>query len=176
MPLLRALYHDYGADHLGGRGYVEVQRLAVLRRRKVRSVGEGRLQLVKRLLGLDAPGEPLVFLKEPVEGQAFLTELRNETAQGGKAPQHLLDPLEVSNRTHSFETATFSGLASMPRCETMYPNSMPRGTPKTHFSGFNFTPLARRQLNVMRRSLTRSSAYLVFTTISSTYASRVRPM
>jgi hypothetical protein len=75
MPLLRALYHDYGADHLGGRGYVEVQRLAVLRRRKVRSVGEGRLQLVKRLLGLDAPGEPLVFLKEPVEGQAFLTEL-----------------------------------------------------------------------------------------------------
>jgi hypothetical protein len=44
-----------------------------------------------------------VFLQEPVEGQAFLAEPRNEVAQGGKAPQHLLDPLEVSNRTHSFE-------------------------------------------------------------------------
>jgi hypothetical protein len=30
--------------------------------------------------------------------------------------------------------AIFSGLASMPRSETMNPKSMPRGTPKTHFS------------------------------------------
>jgi hypothetical protein len=36
-----------------------------------------------------------VFLQEPVEGQAFLGEPRDEAAQGGKAPQHLLDPLEV---------------------------------------------------------------------------------
>jgi hypothetical protein len=35
----------------------------------------------------------------------------------------------------------------------MYPNSMPRGTLKTHFSGFSFTPLARRQSNATRRSL-----------------------
>jgi hypothetical protein len=39
---------------------------------------------------------------------------------------------------------------------------MPRGTPKTHFSGFNFTLLARRQPNAMLRSPTRSSAFLVF--------------
>jgi hypothetical protein len=103
MPLLRALYHDDGADHLGGRGNVEVQRLAVLRWRKNRGVGEGRLQLVKRLLGLDDPGESLVFFQESVEGQALLAEPRNEVAQGGKAPQHLLDPLEVSNRTHSLK-------------------------------------------------------------------------
>jgi hypothetical protein len=31
-------------------------------------MGERRLQLVKRLLGLDGPGEALVFLQEPVEG------------------------------------------------------------------------------------------------------------
>jgi hypothetical protein len=74
VPLLRALYYDDGADHLGGRGYVEVQRFAVLRRCKDWSVGEGRLQLVKRLLGLDGPGKPLVLLQELVEGQAFLTE------------------------------------------------------------------------------------------------------
>jgi hypothetical protein len=68
VPFLHALYHDDGADHLGGRGNVEVQRLAVLGRRMNRGVGEGRLQLVKRLLGLDGPGEPLVFSQEPVEG------------------------------------------------------------------------------------------------------------
>jgi hypothetical protein len=75
VHLLCALYHDDSADHLGGRGYVEVQRLAVLRRRENRGVGECRLQLVKGLLGLDGPGELLVFLQEPVEGQAFLAEL-----------------------------------------------------------------------------------------------------
>jgi hypothetical protein len=43
VSFLRALYHDHGADHLGGRSYIEVQRLAVLRRCKDRRVGEGRL-------------------------------------------------------------------------------------------------------------------------------------
>jgi hypothetical protein len=33
VSLLRELYYNDGTDHLGGRGYVEVQRLAVLRRR-----------------------------------------------------------------------------------------------------------------------------------------------
>jgi hypothetical protein len=73
-------------------------------------VGEGRLQLVKRLLGLDGLGEPLVFLQELVEGQAFLAEPRNEAAQGGEAPQHLLDSLEVSNRTHSLEGSNLFGV------------------------------------------------------------------
>jgi hypothetical protein len=50
----------------------------------------------------------------------------------------------------------------------MYPNSMPRGTPKTHFSGLSFTPLAHRQSNATRKSLTRSSAFLFFTTLSFT--------
>jgi hypothetical protein len=68
VPFLFSLYYDDGVDHLGGHGDVEVQRLAVLRRRKDRSVGEGRVQLVKRLLGLDGLGEPLVFLQETVEG------------------------------------------------------------------------------------------------------------
>jgi hypothetical protein len=66
-------------------------------------VGEGRLQLVKCLLGLDGPGEQL-------EGQGFLAEPRDEAAQGGKAPQHLLDPLEVPNRTHSFEGCNLFGV------------------------------------------------------------------
>jgi hypothetical protein len=39
VPLLRALYYDDGANHLGGRGYVEVQRFAVLGRCKDWGVG-----------------------------------------------------------------------------------------------------------------------------------------
>jgi hypothetical protein len=44
-----------------------------------------------------------VLLQESVEGQALLGEPRDEANQGGKAPQHFLDPLEVSNRTHPVE-------------------------------------------------------------------------
>jgi hypothetical protein len=33
VSLLRALYHDDGADHMGGRGDVEVQRLVASRQR-----------------------------------------------------------------------------------------------------------------------------------------------
>jgi hypothetical protein len=39
VPLLHALYHDDRADHLSGRGDVEVQRLAILRRRENRGRG-----------------------------------------------------------------------------------------------------------------------------------------
>jgi hypothetical protein len=74
VSFLRAIHHDHDADHLGSRGHVEVQRLAVLRRCEDWGVCKGRLQLVKRLLGLGGPGETLVLLEELVEGQAFLAE------------------------------------------------------------------------------------------------------
>jgi hypothetical protein len=64
--------------------------------------------------------------------------------------------------------AIFSGLASMPRSEMMNPRSMPRGTPKTHFSGLSFTPFALRHLNVVSRSERRSEALFVLTTMLST--------
>jgi hypothetical protein len=51
-----------------------------------------------------------VLLQEPVEGQAFLAEPRYEAAQGGKAPQHLLNPLEVPNRAHSLEGRNLFGV------------------------------------------------------------------
>jgi hypothetical protein len=43
VSFLRALYHNHGADHLGSRSHVEVQRLAVVRRCKDGGMGEGRL-------------------------------------------------------------------------------------------------------------------------------------
>jgi hypothetical protein len=133
VPFLRALHYDHSADNLGGRGHVELQGLAVLRRCEDRGVRQGRLQLVERLLGLGGPGEALVLLEEAIEGQALLTEPRDEAAQGGKAPQHLLHPLRSRIRPIRSRAVIFSGLASIPRWETMYPRSMPRGTPKTHF-------------------------------------------
>jgi hypothetical protein len=87
-----------------------VQWFAVLRRCKDWGVGQGRLQLVKRFLGLGGPGEALVLLEEAVEGQAFLAEPRFEAVQGCKAPQHPLHPFEVPNRTHSFEGRNFFGV------------------------------------------------------------------
>jgi hypothetical protein len=68
MPLLRALYHDDGADHLSGCGDVEVQRLVALGRHQDRRMGERRLEFVKHLLGLASPREALVLLQEQVEG------------------------------------------------------------------------------------------------------------
>jgi hypothetical protein len=44
-----------------------------------------------------------MLLQESVEGQPHLAEPRNKAAQGGEAPQHLLDPLEVSNWAHPLE-------------------------------------------------------------------------
>jgi hypothetical protein len=72
------------------------------------------LSFVKCPLGLDGPGEALVLLQESVEGQPLLAEPRNETAQGGEAPQHLLDPLKVANWTHTFEGCDLLGVGLDP--------------------------------------------------------------
>ena len=63
---------------------------------------------------------------------------------------------------------TFSVLASMPRSETMNPKSMPRGTPKTHFSGLSLMPFSLRHLKAIFRSSMRSLAFLDLTMMSST--------
>jgi hypothetical protein len=73
-------------------------------------VGKRRLEFVQRLLCLDGPGEALVLLQKPEEGQAIFAEPRDEAAQGGKTSQDLLDPLEVSNRAHPVEGCDFLGV------------------------------------------------------------------
>jgi hypothetical protein len=42
VSFLRALHHDHGADHLGSRSHIEVQRLAVLWQCEDWGVSEGR--------------------------------------------------------------------------------------------------------------------------------------
>jgi hypothetical protein len=62
----------------------------------------------------------------------------------------------------------FSWLASIPQSETMKPRSLPLGTPKTHFSGFNLIWNLQRLENVSSRSAMKSSDFFVFITMSST--------
>src|SRR5438128_11567642 len=70
---------------------------------------------------------------------------------------------------------SFFGLASMPRYDTMKPSSFPEGTPKTHFSGFNFHLKRLKFANVSDRSDIRSSFTWDLMTTSSTYAFTLRP-
>src|SRR5436190_23769968 len=70
---------------------------------------------------------------------------------------------------------SFLGLASMPRYDMMKPSSFPEGTPKTHFSGFNFHLKHLRFVNVSDRSDMRSSFTRDLMTTSSMYASTLHP-
>jgi hypothetical protein len=97
-----------------------------------------------------------VIRPEAVQRQASFAEVRDETAQGRKTSHDSLYAFQVLDGPMLVMAAIFSGLASMPRSETMNPKSMPRGTPKTHFSGLSFTPFALRHRNVTSRSERRS--------------------
>ena len=76
----------------------------------------------------------------------------------------------------NIQANTRSVTASMLRWETMYPKSMPRGMPKTHFSGLSLILFARRQPKAISRSWIRSPYLFDLTTMSSTYASTVDPL
>src|SRR6266540_5150281 len=65
---------------------------------------------------------------------------------------------------------SFSGLASMPRYDTKKSSSFPEGTPKTHFSGFNFHLKHHKFVNVSDRSDMRSYLTRDLMTTTSTYA------
>src|SRR5881394_982700 len=66
---------------------------------------------------------------------------------------------------------SFFGFASMPRYDTMKPSNFPEGTPKTHFSGFNFHLKHLKFVNVSDRLDMRSSLTRDLMATSSTYAS-----
>ena len=116
-----------------------------------------------------------VFLKSRYRGKPFSPRREMNRLRDARHPMTLYTPFRSRIGPIRVMAETLSGLGSTPRWETMKPKSMPRGTPNTHFSGLSFTPLARRQSNAILRSATRSSAFLDFTTISSTYAYTLRP-
>jgi hypothetical protein len=103
-------------------------------------VGKRRLEFVKRLLGLDGPREALVLLQESVEGQALFVEPRDEAAQGGKAPKHLLDPLEVSNRAHLVEGRDLLGVGLDPSLGNDIPQQHAMRHPEDTLLGGSILP------------------------------------
>jgi hypothetical protein len=109
-----------------------------------------------------------VFLKRRYKGRPFLPRHEMKRLRAARHPMTLCTPFKSLIGPMLVMATIFSGLASMPRSETMNPRSMPRGTPKTHFLGLSFTPFALRHLNVVSRSERRSEAFLVLTTMSST--------
>jgi hypothetical protein len=59
------------------------------------------------------------------------------------------------------------GFATMPRLVLMYPRSLPRGTPKVHFSGLNLTLKCLRLAKVYSRLAMILLLYRVFTMMMS---------
>jgi hypothetical protein len=103
-------------------------------------------------------------------------------------PSHEINLLKVAIHPIKFYTSwrlsdsfisviadTFSGLGSIPRWETIYPSNFPEGTPNVHFSGFSFILNFLRLSKVFARSEMSHSSSRVFTTMSSMYASALRP-
>jgi hypothetical protein len=109
-----------------------------------------------------------VFLKRRYKGNPFSPRREMKRLRAARHPMTLCTPFKSLMGPMLVMAAIFSGLASMPHSETMNPRSMPRGTPKTHFSGLSFTPFVLRHLNVTSRLERRSEAFLVLTTMSST--------
>ena len=75
-----------------------------------------------------------------------------------KQPVSLCTPLTLRMGPMLEMAVIFSGLASMPRLDMMYPSSFPFGTPKTHFSEFNLMLNLRRFANVVAKFVIRSQA------------------
>jgi hypothetical protein len=109
-------------------------------------LGEHHHELIERLLGLDGLGEVFVLLQESVEGQTFLTELRDEAAQGGKAAQHILHPLEVSNRDHPVEGRDLFGVGlDSPLGNVAYQQHV-AWHPEDAFFGIQFHPVSPEEI------------------------------
>jgi hypothetical protein len=76
-----------------------------------------------------------------------------------KRPRAAMHPATrcISLRLHrgriSSMALTLSGFASIPRCDTRNPNSLPDGTPKAHLAGLSLMFTFLRLANVSSKSL-----------------------
>ena len=78
--------------------------------------------------------------------------------RAAKLPVIICTPLTLRIGPMLEMAMIFSGMASMPRSDTMYPSSFPFGTPKTHFLRFSLMLNLRRFANVVARFVIRSHA------------------
>jgi len=68
MALLLSFDNDHRADHLGRRGYVQIEGLAIRGWRENGGVSERCLQPVEGFLSFGGPREALGFPQESVQG------------------------------------------------------------------------------------------------------------
>jgi hypothetical protein len=118
----------------------------------------------------------LVLLQEPVEGQALLVEPRDEAAQGGEAPQQLLNPLKVSNRAHPVEGCDFFGVGLDASLGNDVSQQHAARDPENALFGVQFHPVGLQAVECDAQVINQVIAFVVFRTMSSTHTSTVRPM
>jgi hypothetical protein len=127
------------------------------------------LQIFEGLLCLLSPLELVLFLEKLEERESPDAKSRDEPTQGSRAPRQLLDIMEALGRLHLGDSR------HLPRRETIYSSNFTEGTPNVHLSGFSLILNFLRLSKVSTRSEMSSSSSRVFTTMSSTYASAMRP-
>src|SRR6266567_8958780 len=111
------------------------------------------------------------FFINAYRGSAFSPSRLTKRLSEARQPVNFCTSTSFLGRAILSMADILAGFASIPRRETRKPSSFPAGTPKVHFSGFNFSRYLRRLSNVCRRSWIKVSAFLVFMTTSSTYTS-----
>jgi len=82
------------------------------------------------------------FLSNLYRGSPFSPRWEMKRLGEARHPITLCTPFMLWIGLMFVMAETFSGLALIPHSDTMNPRSMPRGTPKTHFSGLSLIPFA----------------------------------
>ena len=93
--------------------------------------------------------EPFSALKN---GRHFSAYLEMNRFSEANLPVNFSTPFFVVGGFICLMASIFSGFASIPLSVIMQTSSLPFRTPKTHFSGFSFSPCRRRFANISRRS------------------------
>ena len=176
MPLFWSFDHHSCANDLCHCRNIESRGSAGRGATMIRAVVNILLSLSRASSASTVHAKCSAFFSYRYNGNAFSPSREMKRLSAARQPITFCTPLTSRIGPILVMAETFPGLASMPRSETMYPRSMPQGTPKTHFSGLSLILLARRQPNAISRSRIMSPYILDLTMMSSTYASTIDPM
>ena len=88
------------------------------------------------------------FRKSQYRGIAFSPSRMINRLRAATHPVIRWTPLIDAGFWRVMIALIFSGFASMPLSDTMYPRSLPAGTPKVYLAGFSFIWYVRRFLKV----------------------------
>jgi hypothetical protein len=168
MSFFSSLNHDRDADHLSGSVHVVKRASPAAGGTKMGAFVRTAFRFPRASSASGVQVKHSAFLKRWYRGRPLSPRHEMKRLRAARHHMTLCTPFKSLMGPMLVMAAIFSGLASMPRSETMNPKSMPQGTPKTNFSGLSFAPFALRHRNVVSRSERRSEAFFVLTMMSST--------